>query len=66
MKAKSKLKWILDILMTAVLLLLMGYQFWGEKVHKWIGGMFALFFAYQICNLGWYKSLFQKDIRWCI
>ncbi len=57
---KAKIKWALDILMTIALLFLMGYQFWGEAVHEWIGaGMFVLFIAHQVCNLSWYKNLFR-------
>lgn len=60
MKAKAKIKWTLDILMTAALFFLMGYQFWGESAHEWIGaGMLAAFAAHQVCNLSWYKSLFR-------
>lgn len=60
MQAKPKLKWTLDVLMTIALLVLMGYQFWGEAAHEWIGaGMFVLFAGHQICNLNWYKNLFQ-------
>ncbi len=60
MKTKAKIKWSLDILMTMALLFLMGYQFWGDSVHEWIGaGMFALFIAHQVCNLNWYKNLFR-------
>ncbi len=60
MKAKAKIKWTLDILMTVALFFLMGYQFWGESAHEWIGaGMLAAFAAHQVCNLNWYKSLFR-------
>ena len=60
MKAKPKLKWTLDVLMSIALLFLMGYQFWGEAAHEWIGaGMFVLFIGHQICNLNWYKNLFR-------
>lgn len=60
MKAKLKLKWTLDVLMTTALLFLMGYQFWGEAAHEWIGaGMFVLFIGHQVCNLNWYKNLFR-------
>lgn len=60
MKAKLKLKWTLDVLMTIALLFLMGYQFWGEAAHEWIGaGMFVLFIGHQVCNLNWYKNLFR-------
>lgn len=60
MKIKPKLKWTLDVLMTIALLFLMGYQFWGEAAHEWIGaGMFVLFIGHQVCNLNWYKNLFR-------
>ena len=52
MKRKARIKWTLDILMTIALFFLMGYQFWGEAAHEWIGaGMFILFVAHQVCNL---------------
>ncbi len=48
----------IDILMTAGLLLLMGYQIWGEEAHEWIGtGMLVLFLAHHILNRSFYKSL---------
>lgn len=60
MNAKAKIKWTLDVLMTIALFFLMGYQFWGEAVHEWIGaGMFVLFIAHQVCNWNWYKNLFR-------
>lgn len=33
----GKLKRAVDVMMTAALLFLMGYQFWGEKAHEWVG-----------------------------
>ncbi len=60
MKTKAKIKWTLDVLMTIVLFFLLGYQFWGEKAHEWIGaGMLVLFITHQVYNLNWYKSLFR-------
>ena len=60
MKTKTTMKWVLDVLMTITLLLLMGYQFWGETAHEWIGaGMFLLFFAHQLLNRNWYRNLFR-------
>ena len=56
----GKLKRAVDVLMTVALLILMGYQFWGEKAHEWVGaGIFILFAAHHILNRGWYKNLFQ-------
>lgn len=55
----GKLKRTVDVLMTVALLILMGYQFWGEKAHEWVGaGTFVLFVAHHILNRGWYRSLF--------
>lgn len=46
--------------MTAALLLLMGYQFWGEAAHEWLGaGMFVLFILHHLLNLNWHKRLFS-------
>lgn len=60
MKIKERIKWILDVMMSIALFFLMGYQFWGETIHEWIGaGMFVLFIAHQACNLNWYKSLLR-------
>ena len=60
MKSKATLKIVIDLAMTAALLLLMGYQFWSDTAHEWAGaGMFVLFIAHHILNRGWYKALFK-------
>ena len=60
MKAKTIVRLSVDFLMTIFLLLLMGYQFWGETAHEWVGaGMFLLFIAHHILNGSWYKNLFR-------
>lgn len=60
MRANGIIKKTVDVLMTIILLFLMGYQFWGERLHEWAGaGMFILFIAHQILNFRWYKSLFK-------
>lgn len=60
MKPKTIAKLTVDILITVLLLLLMGYQFWGEAAHEWIGaGMLALFIAHHLLNLNWHKSIFK-------
>lgn len=60
MKPKAALKIVVDILMTLGLLFLMGYQFWGDVAHEWVGaGMFLLFILHHILNGNWYKSLFK-------
>ena len=64
MKPKMIAKLAVDILMTVLLLLLMGYQFWGEAAHEWIGaGMFVLFLAHHLLNLNWHKNIFKGKYR---
>lgn len=60
MKPKAILKLILDAAMTLGLLFLMGYQFWGDTAHEWVGaGMFLVFIAHHILNRTWYQALFH-------
>lgn len=60
MKPKIIIKISVDILMTLGLLFVMGYQFWGEYAHEWVGAvMFVLFIAHHILNGSWYKNLFR-------
>ena len=60
MKPKMIMKLSVDIMMTFVLLFAMGYQFWGNTAHEWVGaGMFVLFILHHILNLNWHKRLFQ-------
>ena len=60
MKPTAIAKIIVDVLMTLALLIMMGYQLWGETAHEWVGtGMLALFLAHHILNRSWYKSLFK-------
>lgn len=57
---KGKVKMVVDMLMTVALLFLMGYQFWGETAHEWVGaGMFVLFLAHHILNGNWHKNMFR-------
>lgn len=58
MKRQTAIKIIIDILMTLALLFLMGYPFWGERAHEWIGtGLFVLFILHHILNRQWYSKL---------
>lgn len=60
MKPKMMVKLCADVLMTVALLFLMGYQFWSEAAHEWIGaGMFVLFILHHILNLNWHKRIFK-------
>ena len=50
----QKFKIVIDILLTAALLLLMPYELVGEAVHEWIGvGMFAVLIIHHILNKKW-------------
>lgn len=60
MKPKQCVKILADVLMTVGLLILMGYHFWGDAAHEWVGaGMFVLFILHHILNWSWWKSLFK-------
>lgn len=60
MKRKAVVKLTVDLLMAIALLFVMGYQFWGEMLHEWVGaGMFLLFIAHHLLNGYWYKTLFK-------
>ena len=62
MKKKAAVKIGLDVSMTVLLLLLMGYQFWGDTVHEWMGaGLFFLFILHHILNFNWYKNIRKRN-----
>ncbi len=48
MKFKMKIKVVIDLFMTILLLLLMTFQITGQEFHEWFGaGMLVLFLAPQ-------------------
>lgn len=50
----QKSKIVIDILLTAALLLLMPYELVGEAAHEWIGaGMFVILIIHHILNRKW-------------
>ena len=54
MNFKTKLKIIIDIAMTVILLLLMSYSQVGEVTHEWLGvGIFTCFVLHHILNRKW-------------
>ena len=60
MKVKLKVKMLVDILMTVVLLLMMAYQVTGDKFHEWLGVfIFLLFIVHNVLNIRWYGNLFK-------
>lgn len=49
---------IVDVAMTAAIVILMAYQITGEAVHEWMGiAMFVLFILHTVLNRFWYKGL---------
>ena len=51
-------KWITDLALAVVLLLLMGYSLIGEAVHEWLGvGMLLLVNVHHALNLPWHRNL---------
>lgn len=60
MKQKAAVKYAVDTLMSIAMFLLMGYHFWGEATHEWIGTvMFMLFIARHILNGAWHKNILR-------
>ena len=57
---KSKIKKIIDIVMTILFIILMGYYVTDNKVHEILGTItFILFIIHHILNIKWYKSTFK-------
>lgn len=55
---RQKVKITLDVLMTALLVVLMAYPVTEQEVHEWVGaGMLLLFLAHHVLNLHWLKAL---------
>lgn len=51
-------KWITDLAMAVLLLLLMAYSLVWEVLHEWMGiAMLALFILHHIWNRAWYRSI---------
>lgn len=60
MKKKQSLKIFIDIMMTMILFILMGYQFWGEQIHEWAGTIiFILFIIHHMLNWKWWQTIFK-------
>lgn len=65
MAVTQKLRLLLDLAMTALLLPLMAYSLIGETVHEWLGtAMVALFLGHHVLNVRWYKGLTKG--RWSL
>lgn len=57
---KNKIKIIIDILMTFLFIILMGYYVTENEVHEILGTItIILFIIHHILNIKWYKSIFK-------
>lgn len=57
---KKKFRVILDIIMTCLFIVLMGYYATDSKVHEILGTItFVLFIIHNILNIKWYKGIFK-------
>lgn len=55
-----KFRIILDIVMTCLFIILMGYYITDNTVHEILGTItFVLFIIHNILNIKWYKSIFK-------
>jgi hypothetical protein len=60
MKNKAKIKVVLDVIMTAMLIAQMAYHVAGDKVHEITGSLLLLLFiTHNILNRNWYKGLLK-------
>lgn len=60
MKLKTNVKLVTDILMSALVLFLFGYQLWGEAAHEWAGiATFILFILHHILNGKWHRNILK-------
>lgn len=60
MKTKKIFKITIDITMTILIMILMSFQFTGQKVHEWFGiGMFILFVIHNILNWRWSRNILK-------
>ena len=65
MAVTQKLRLLLDLTMTALLLPLMAYSLVGETIHEWLGtAMAILFLGHHALNARWYKELTKG--RWSL
>lgn len=57
---KNKIKKIIDIIMTFLFIILMGYYVTDSDVHEILGTItFILFIIHHILNIKWYKGIFK-------
>lgn len=58
MRHNNQVRWLTDLCMTVLLLLLMSYSLLGEALHEWLGtAMLALLLLHHVLNRAWHKHL---------
>ena len=63
MTIRQKLRILVDVAMTALLLPLMAYSLVGEAAHEWLGlAIFVLLLVHHALNFHWYRGLAKR--RW--
>ena len=56
----NRIKRVVDIIMSLVLIPLMAYQVTGEAAHEWLGiSMVLLVIVHQVLNRKWYSAIFS-------
>ena len=59
-KALLAIKILIDVAMTVIFILLMGYHLFENLTHEWLGvSVFILFLAHNALNYRWYLNLFK-------
>ena len=54
----SRIKILVDIIMTILFFVLMNYYFTGRTIHEYLGYLIFIFFVlHHILNFNWYKNL---------
>jgi hypothetical protein len=60
MKAKARIRVVLDVIMTVMLMAQMAYHVAGDKAHEIMGSLLLLLFiVHNILNRNWYKGLLK-------
>ena len=55
---KKNVRWMFDVAMTVLLLVLLARQLTGDRAHEWLGaGMFVLWILHHLLNLRWWTHL---------
>lgn len=58
MRAKYKFQVVQDSVLLIILLSLMGFQLWGDKIHEWLAVIFLMIISVHCgLNIHWFKRL---------